>query len=106
MDNDLVFCQYDGLFLDGHNLYHRDFQRTLKKAALRHKRIHDLRHTFASILIADGHHPKYIQNQMGHGPIQITMDLYGYMVEETHEGAAKKSEEFVFGHGTRKRGCS
>jgi integrase len=99
VDNDLVFCQDDGSFLDGDNLYHRDFQRTLKKAGLRHMRIHDLRHTFASILIAAGHHPKYIQNQMGHGSIQITMDLYGHMMKEVHEGAAEKSESFVFGHG-------
>ncbi len=95
-DNDLVFCNETGSFLDADNLYHRDFKRILKKAGLRQLRIHDLRHTFASILIAAGHTPKYIQNQMGHGSIQITMDLYGHLMKEVHEGAAKKSEDFVF----------
>ena len=59
-------------------------------------RIHDLRQTFASILISAGHNPKYIQNQMGHSSIQVTMDLYGHLMPEVHEGAAKKSEDFVF----------
>jgi integrase len=96
IDNDLVFCTDTGCFLDGDNLYHRDFRLTLKRAGLRHLRIHDLRHTFASILIAAGHSPKYIQKQMGHSSITVTMDLYGHLMEEIHEGAAKRSEDFVF----------
>ena len=98
IDHDLVFCQNDGTPLDADNLYHRDFKRILKKAGLRHIRIHDLRHTFASILIATGHNPKYIQSQMGHASINITMDLYGHLMPEVHRGAAKRSEDFVFGH--------
>ena len=61
-------------------------------------RIHDLRHTFASILIAAGHNSKYIQKQMGHSSFQVSMDLYGHLMEEVHDGAAKKSEDFVFSH--------
>ncbi len=95
-NNDLVFCQNDGSSLDADNLYHRDFKAILKKAELRSIRIHDLRHTFASILIATGHNLKYIQNQMGHSSIKITLDLYGHLMPEIHEGAAKKSEDFVF----------
>ena len=102
INNDFVFCQDDGTSLDGDNLYHRDFQRTLKRAGLRHIRIHDLRHTFASILISSGHNPKYIQNQMGHGSIQITMDLYGHLMEEVRTGAADRTEDFVFGQSESK----
>ncbi len=54
--------------------------------------IHSLRHTFASILIAAGHNPKYIQRQMGHGSIEITMDLYGHMMEGANRGAARQTE--------------
>ncbi len=96
VDNDLVFCTDTGGFLDGDNLYHRDFKRVLKRAGLRHMRIHDLRHTYAAIQIAAGHSPKYIQKQMGHSSITVTMDLYGHLMEEVYEGAAKKSEDFVF----------
>lgn len=95
-NNDLVFCQNDGAALDGDNLYHREFKAILRKAELRAIRIHDLRHTFASVLIAAGHNLKYIQNQMGHSSIKTTLDLYGHIMPEVHEGAAKKSEDFVF----------
>ena len=97
-DNDLVFCKKDGTPLDGDNVYHRDFRNILKEAKLRRIRIHDLRHTFASILIAAGHNPKYIQSQLGHASIIITMDLYGHLMPEVHKGAAEKSEDFVFGN--------
>lgn len=99
-NNDIVFCDNEGSFLDGDNLYHRDFKAILKKAELRAIRIHDLRHTFASILIAAAHNLKYIQNQMGHSSIKVTMDLYGHLMPEVYVGAAKKSEDFVFGNVT------
>jgi len=96
MNHGLVFCQNDGNVLDGDNLYHRDFKAILKKAGLRSIRIHDLRHTHAAILISAGHNLKYIQNQMGHSSIQVTMDLYGHIMPEVHEGAAKRTEDFVY----------
>ena len=45
---------------------HRDWVRVLRRAGLRRIRFHDLRHTYASLLIAQGAHPKYIQTQLGH----------------------------------------
>ncbi len=45
-------------------------------------RIHDLRHTAASILIAQGAHPKVIQEHLGHSSIVITMDRYGHLYPE------------------------
>ncbi len=98
VNSDLVFCQNDGTPLDGDNLYHRDLKAILKKAELRSIRIHDLRHTFASILISANHNLKYIQNQMGHSSIKVTLDLYGHLMPEVYQGAAKKSEDFVFGN--------
>lgn len=82
--------------MDGDNLYHRDLKAVLKKAGLRSIRIHDLRHTFASTLISTGHNLKYSQSQMRHFSIKITLDLYGHLMPEVYEGAAKKSEDFVF----------
>jgi len=92
----VIFCDAHGGFLNGDNLHHREFKRILKKAGLRQVRIHDLRHTFATIFIAKGQNPKYIQNQMGHGSIQIRMDLNGHLVKEVHKGAAKRSEDSIF----------
>lgn len=97
VDNDLVFCRDNGEPYDPDNLYHREFKPILKKAGLRQIRIHDLRHTFTSILIAAKHHPKYIMSQLGHASINITMDTYGHLMPEVHEGAAEESEKSVFG---------
>jgi integrase len=44
-------------------------------------RIHDLRHTHAAWLIADGEHPKAIQTRLGHGSISVTMDRYGHLMD-------------------------
>jgi integrase len=86
--------------LDPDDLHHRGFKRILKRAKLRSIRIHDLRHTFAAILISAGHNFKYIQSQMGHSSIKVTMDLYGHLMPEVHDGAAKRTEDFVFCPGT------
>jgi integrase len=52
----------------------------LEQAGLRKFRFHDLRHTFGSLLIQAGVSPAYVQNQMGHRSIQITIDVYGYLI--------------------------
>jgi len=44
-------------------------------------RVHDLRHTHAAWLIADGEHPKAIQTRLGHGSISVTMDRYGHLMD-------------------------
>jgi integrase len=55
-------------------------QPALDKAGLRHFRLHDLRHTFGSLLIQDGASLAYIKDQMGHSSIQITVDTYGHLI--------------------------
>ena len=68
----------------------------LKRAGLPKIRFHDLRHTYASLLIAQGEHPKYIQVQMGHSSINVTMDIYGHLMDTTNRGAANRLGETVF----------
>jgi integrase len=58
--------------------------RSLEAAGLRHVRFHDLRHTFASLLIQQGANPKYIQEQLGHGTISVTLNIYCHLFPGEH----------------------
>jgi integrase len=51
-------------------------------------RYHDLRHTHASLLIAEGTHPKVIQERLGHTSIRTTLDLYGHLFSGLDQTAA------------------
>ncbi len=66
------------------------FYPALRRAELRHIRFHNLRHTFASLLIVNNEHPKYIQKQLGHSSIKVTMDVYGHLMEEVNTESADK----------------
>ena len=55
------------------------FHACLETAGLRRVRFHDLRHTYASLMIQQGANPKYIQQQLGHGSISITLDIYSHL---------------------------
>lgn len=52
-------------------------------------RFHDLRHTCAALLIAQGAHPKAIQERLGHGSIDVTMDTYGHLYESAEDALAE-----------------
>ena len=57
------------------------FRACLAAAELRRIRFHDLRHTYASLMIQQGAKPKYIQEQLGHGSISITLDIYSHLFQ-------------------------
>ena len=75
----------------------RDFDTTLRRAGLRKTRFHDLRHTYASLLIDRGELPKYIQVQMGHSSINVTMDTYGHLMKAVNRDAAERLDKADFG---------
>jgi integrase len=60
------------------------FYTSLDAAGLRRVRFHDLRHTFASLLIQQNANVKYIQEQLGHGSISITLDVYSHLFHGDH----------------------
>src|SRR5579864_492220 len=80
ISDELVFLSPEGAILDPDNLYHRYFQPVLTKAGLRKIRLHDLRHTFGSLLIQSGASIVYVKEQMGHSSIQVTVDIYGHLI--------------------------
>jgi integrase len=83
--------------MDPDNFSSRDWARALRRSKLQRIRFHDLRHTYASLLIAQGAHPKYIQAQLGHASIQTTLDRYGHLMPDVHEAEARKLDRMVFG---------
>jgi integrase len=80
ISDELVFPSPDGTVLDPDNLYHRYFLPVLAKAGIRKIRLHDLRHTFGSLLIQNGATLPYVKDQMGHSSIQVTVDTYGHLI--------------------------
>jgi integrase len=56
-------------------------------------RVHDLRHTCASLLIGLGAHPKVIQERLGHSSIMVTMDVYGHLFPSLNEALTERLDE-------------
>jgi len=74
-----VFTSAEGTPLR-RNFYRRHFKPAVIRAGLPPDlRFHDLRHTCAALLIAQGAHPKEIQERMGHSTIRLTFDRYGHL---------------------------
>lgn len=79
-DDDLIFPNAEGRPIEGGNLIRREFWPAVRVAKIDRVRFHDLRHTFASLLIAQGEHQKLISDQPGHASVQITLDRYGHLM--------------------------
>jgi integrase len=90
---ELVFCTETGGSLDADNLRHRVFYKLLEKAELRRIRFHDLRHTFASLLLQNGESPAYVKEQMGHSSIQVTVDVYGHLIPGANRQAVDRLDD-------------
>ena len=75
----------------------RVWRPLLEKAEVRHIRVHDARHTYASLMLRRGVPIAYVSKQLGHSSIQITVDLYGHFIpgaDRHHvEGLAEAIEE-------------
>jgi hypothetical protein len=56
------------------------WQPLLEKTGVRHIRVHDARHTYASLMLRGGVPIAYVSKQLGHSSIQITVDLYGHFI--------------------------
>jgi len=90
---DWVFCNEKGGPLDGDNLRHRVFYPVLKRAELRRIRFHDLRHTFANLLIQNSESLAYVRDQLGHASIQLTVDTYGHLVPGSNRQAVDRLDD-------------
>ena len=85
-DLGLVFPSPEGRILNDDNFRHRVFRPAVRRTKLTGLRFHDLRHTYAALMVAAGAHPKYLQAQMGHSSIRVTLDLYGHLFPDANRG--------------------
>ena len=87
-----VFASTAGTALDSANIRHL-FHRVLRKAGLRRIRVHDLRHTYASLLIQQGESLAYVKEQLGHSSISVTVDVYGHLVPGGNRAAVDRLDD-------------
>jgi len=92
----LVFPSEVGSPIGPQNLTRRYFKPALKVAGLPEIRFHDLRHTYASLLIEQGENIKYISSQLGHASTTITLDVYSHLMKSENQAAACRLENTIF----------
>lgn len=77
---DFVFTSSRGTPVRQSNFYARHFKPAVLRAGLPDEtRFHDMRHSYAAMLIAEGAHPRAIMERMGHSTIQVTLGTYGHL---------------------------
>ena len=95
-DEDRVFPNTTGRPLYGPYVT-RTMQRLLREAGLPRKRLYDLRHTGASLLLAMGVDVRVIQDVLGHADYRITANTYVHPDETLREDAAARMDTFLRG---------
>ncbi len=94
-DLDLVFCRQDGYYL-ANNTNRAQFHSLLKRAGLPQVRVHDLRHTFATLALAAGINVKVVSEILGHANIGITLEVYGHVMPDMQEHAVAAISDVLF----------
>ena len=71
-------------------------QPALKRAGLRRIRFHDLRHTYAAMMISNGENIKFVAQQLGHTSTRTTWDIYAHLLPEASDGFGERLDDMVF----------
>jgi integrase len=93
-DGDLVFVTVKGTPVEPCNL-NRFFVALLQAAKLRHIRLHDLRHTCATLLLAQGVPARVVMEMLGHSAIAVTMNTYAHVMPSLLRDAADHMDEVL-----------
>jgi integrase len=94
-DTDFVFTTAVGTPIHPRNDY-RAFRRLIEKAGLRRVRLHDLRHTTASLLLAQGVSARVAMEMLGHSQISVTMNTYTHVAPVQNRDAADRIGELLW----------
>ncbi len=87
-DNDLIVTTQKGTPVSPAGNVHRSFGAIVKHAGLRPIRVHDLRHTHATILLLAGVPAKIVSERLGHASVGITLDIYSHVLPDMQDEAA------------------
>lgn len=93
-ENDLVFSHWDGSPLPPDSIT-RAWGKLVKKCGLKGIRLHDARHTHATIMLKQGVHPKIVQERLGHSTISTTLDTYSHVAPGLQQAAAKGFDDIL-----------
>jgi integrase len=99
-DDNFVFAHPDGTPLDPSTISHA-FNKIIRKAGFSKIRLHDLRHTHASLLLQAGVHPKVVQERLGHSSIRVTLDTYSHVIGGLQEAAAQRFDDLLAARATK-----
>lgn len=89
---DYVFCKTDGSIIS-RQCVSQSFKRMCNAANVKYRSFHSLRHTHASVLLANNIHPKIVQERLGHSKISTTMDTYSHLIPGMQALAVKVLNE-------------
>jgi integrase len=96
--HDLIFPNLDGRPMSYWNLMARGFHPALKRAGIRRIRFHDLRHTFASLMISNGEDVVRVSRLMGHANASFTFNTYCHMLPRRRDPIGDRLASLVFGN--------
>lgn len=94
-DNDLVFRNLTGGPVNP-DWFSRHFDKLVEKSDVPRIRLHDLRHTNATLSLKAGVHPKIVSERLGHSSIAITLDLYSHVTPGISREAAATVESMMY----------
>jgi integrase len=97
-DEDLACAQPNGRPIDKKTDY-GDWTRLLQQAGVRHVRLHDSRHTAATLLLSENVHPRVVMALLGHSQLRTTMDIYSHVMPALAREAAGRMGALLPGKG-------
>ncbi|MFC1957715.1 tyrosine-type recombinase/integrase [Chloroflexota bacterium] len=93
-DDDLLFSDLEGKSLLPDTVTHA-WIKLVRRTGLKGIRLHDARHSHASLMLKAGTHPKIVQERLGHSSIQITLDTYSHVAPGLQEAAAESFDKLL-----------
>jgi integrase len=103
-DLDLVFTREDGGPIHP-DYFSQLFNRTVKKLGLPRIRLHDIRHTYASLGLAAGVPTKVMSERLGHATTAFTADVYTHVIPALEEAAADQVADLIFSDPPNEERC-